>query len=147
MFRLFATAGLAVVAWKVGALLLLASSTDGEGPRVVQVLLAVVGLVYVACGLLVLRKRNTFDALLFAGFCLCAGLHWGGPLELLPGELRTALLLFYLLVSSFLSETLFLHFALRFPHEPQPARAASCSRYPVWTVSTSISTRTPSTRR
>jgi hypothetical protein len=119
---LFLTGGLMVAGWKVVSLML-ASSGSGTSPGLdaVKVLLAVVGLIFVGCGLVVLRRKPGRDTMLFAGFCLCAGLHWGGPLELPAGDLRTGLLFFYLLISSLLGEALFLHFALSFPRETRAA--------------------------
>jgi len=113
---LFLAGGAAVALWKLVVLLLAASSASAdEGPGLIKVLLALVGLTFVVSGLLVLKERPSRPRLLFAGFCLCAGLHWGGPLEPAPGPLRTSLLFFYLLVSSLVGEALFLHFALLFP--------------------------------
>lgn len=113
---LLAAAG-AVVAWRVTALALAHGSARAGWSPLVPTLLALVGIAFPICGLLVFRKHPSRATLIFAGFSICAGLHWGGPLELPPGELRTALLLFYVLVSSFLSETLLLHFTLSFPRE------------------------------
>ena len=82
-------------------------------------LLAVLGMLFVACGLLVFRKTPSRTSLLFAGFCLCSGLHWGGPLELSSAPLRTGFLLLYFVVSSVLGEVFFLRFALSFPRQPR----------------------------
>jgi hypothetical protein len=115
-FHLAATAALGVAVWRAAALIILFSRTDSTGSALtIKVLLACLGIVFLACGLLVLRKIPSRVALLFAGFCICSGLHWGGPLELASGPLRTGLLLFYLLVSSFLGSTLLLRFAMKFP--------------------------------
>lgn len=106
----------AVAAWKIAALALAFEAPEATaGWLTVKALLAVVGMTFLACGLLVLRLRPGRASLVFAGYAICAGLHWGGPLELAPGGARTALLLVYVLVSSFLAETLLLHFALLFP--------------------------------
>lgn len=113
-----ATAVGAVVLWKVLALVfLLQQDGSGEVSFVVKVLLTSVGLTFLVCGLLVRRYVPGRASSLYLAFCICAGLHWGGPLELPVGQLRTGLILAYVLVSSILSETLFLRFALVFPKE------------------------------
>ena len=81
----------------------------------IPALLAVLGATFLACGLLVFRKVPGKASLLFVWFCICSALHWGGPLELAPGEFRTGLILFYFLVSGILGATFLLHFALEFP--------------------------------
>lgn len=118
---LIVAAAASVVAWKLTALVLLARASADGGVPAVKVLLAGVGLVFVGCGLFVFWRTAAHAAPLFAAFALCAGLHWGGPLELPPGQLRSAMLFVYLLVSSLLGEALFLHFALRFPRQTRLA--------------------------
>lgn len=106
----------AVLGWKLGALaLLLGGRESGSELPALPLLLSLAGLVFVLCGLLVLWRRPWRAAVLFAGYALCAGLHWGGPLELGEGSLRTALILVYLLISGVLAACLLLHFALVFP--------------------------------
>lgn len=110
------TAAAAVVGWKVAALaLLLRGRAAGSDLPAVTLLLSLAGVVFVGCGLLVVWRRPSLPSLLFAGFALSAGLHWGGPLELAAGPLRTGLILVYILISGVLAACLLLHFALVFP--------------------------------
>ena len=123
MNRIIVAAACGVAIWRVAALVLLSSQADPTGDAlIIKALLAALGMVFVACGLLVFLKLPSRASLLFAGFCICSGLHWGGPLELPPGQLRTALILFYLLVSSFLGSTFLLHFALYCPRKLRVAQ-------------------------
>lgn len=115
-------ASLVVMLWKALALARIVAGDAEAGVALVQALLAAVGLVFLVCGLVVLRRRCGHTAALFAGFCLSAGLHWGGPIELSPGPLRTALVLLYVILSSFLAESLFLRLALSFPRQIRLAR-------------------------
>lgn len=104
----------AVVLWRVVALALI-FRTGADGAPLVQSSLTVAGLVFLVCGIVVLHRVPGEPGRLFAWFCICGGLHWGGPLELPDGSLRTALLFFYLLISGILGAVLLLHFALVFP--------------------------------
>jgi hypothetical protein len=123
-----AASGVAI--WRVIALLLSYLNADAMADSlVVKALLAGVGLVFVVCGLLVAWKRPTEATRLFAWFCICSGLHWGGPLDLESGQLRTALILFYVLVSSLLGATLLLQFALCFPKKSRLAVKKSFVRF------------------
>ena len=116
MFAFYAAAAGVVVVWRLTALGLLSRQPDLEGTWwLVPALLAAAGIVHLVCGLYVLHHRPGRASQLFACFCICFGLHWGGPLELATGPLRTTLLLFYLLISGVLGATLLLHFALVFP--------------------------------
>ncbi|MDH3628181.1 MAG: hypothetical protein OEV00_01460 [Acidobacteriota bacterium] len=118
---LIASAG--VIVWRVVAWLLVFTQEGvSSGALLMQSLLATLGLAFLVCGWWVFSKIPGTAGLLFAGFCLCSGLHWGGPLELDGGSLRTALILFYILVSSILGATLLLQFALWFPRESTLAR-------------------------
>jgi hypothetical protein len=104
-----------VAIWRVAALLLVYGQADAaEESLIFSALLATLGMVFVAYGLLVLWKIPSKTNLLFAGFCICSGLHWGGPLELPAGPLRVGFILFYVVVSSLLGEVFFLQFALSF---------------------------------
>ncbi len=78
-------------------------------------LLTALGLSFLACGLIVYYRVDGTASTLFAAYCLCAALHWGGPLEIAAGSWRTGLIFFYLLASGVLGETLFLQLALAFP--------------------------------
>lgn len=98
------------MAWRIAALAL-----PSGGPGVLDLLLSGVGLVYVATGLVVALRIPGTSARLFAAFCLCSGLHWGGPLELGHEPSRRALLYLYVLVSGILGQAVFLELGLRFP--------------------------------
>ena len=105
-----------VVVWRVVALMLFQSRAESEEVSLtIKALLAVVGMTFLVCGLFVFLRIPGKASLMFVGFCICSGLHWGGALDLPPGSLRTALILFYFLVSSVLGTTMFLHLALLFP--------------------------------
>jgi len=124
-FGLLITAAGGVVLWKVLTLLFFYQQVAySEGALVIKTLLAVVGVTFVASGLLVFRKVPGRAGEIFALFCICAGLHWGGPIEMSDAQMRTGLIFFYLLVSSILSETLFLQLALIFPTESRLAKIA-----------------------
>lgn len=107
-----------VLVWKLTALVLLSRQPESNGTWwIVPALLTVAGIAHLVCGLYALHRWPGRASRLFAGFCICFGLHWGGPLELAAGSLRTSLLLFYLLFSGILGATLFLQFALAFPRQ------------------------------
>jgi hypothetical protein len=126
-FSFVIAAAFAVVVWRATALVLVYSR--GEDPLLIKALLALVGMTFLVCGLLVFWKTPSKASLLFVGFCLCSGLHWGGPLELPPGQLRTGLILLYVLVSGFLGETFLLHLALSFPKVARIAGGKSFIRF------------------
>ena len=129
-FSVVLAGALAVVAWRVTALVLVFQQSDPSAESlVVKTLLAGLGITFLVCGLVVFRSRPRRATLLFAGFCICDGLHWGGPLELPPGQLRTGLVLFYLRVSSFRGAALFLQFALTFPRETRLGKRKSVIRF------------------
>ena len=116
MRRVLIAGACGVALWKAAALLLVYREVVPNGdPLFVKALLALLGLVFVACGLIAFWVVPNRASLLFAGFCLCSGLHWGGPLELPSGPLRTGLILVYVLVTSLVGEVFFLRFALCFP--------------------------------
>ena len=117
MRRIVAMAAGSVVLWRVAALVLVYQQDGIDDSWVIKTLLAILGVVFVACGLLVFWRIPSRASLLFAGFCICSGLHWGGPLDLPPGQLRTGLILFYILVSGFLGSTFLLQFTLCFPQK------------------------------
>lgn len=77
------------------------------------VTLGVMGLGFVACGLIAHCWARTWASWLFALYATLAGLHWGGPLGL-----STSAWVVYLFVSGFISEALLLHFTLVFPRPP-----------------------------
>ena len=109
-------AAAAVVVWRIVALGLWMGQVETfTTPLWVKASLAAVGVVYLVCGLLVYLKFPGRAGLLFAAYCICSGLHWGGPVELADGDLRTSLLFIYLIISSVLGTVFLLHLALVFP--------------------------------
>ena len=129
MYRVVAMAAGGVVLWRMTALVLVYRQDAIDDSLTLQTLLTILGMVFVACGLLVFRRIPSRASLLFAGFCICSGLHWGGPLDLPPGQLRTGLILFYILVSGFLGSTLLLQFTLCFPQKYRVADKNNLSRF------------------
>lgn len=79
------------------------------------VTLGVMGLGFIACGLIAHHWAGTRASWLFALYAAFAGLHWGGPLGV-----STKAWIVYLFVSGLLSEALLLHFALVFPRPLRP---------------------------
>ena len=73
------------------------------------------GLVYLACGVLVLAKTHNKRSAIFSLWAICASLHWGGPLYAADDQLQLAIWLLYFTLSAMLAEAAFLHFALVFP--------------------------------
>lgn len=87
----------------------------------VKIALGLMGLGYLACGLPVLLRVRSRPALLFTVHCLGQAVHWGGLIEPPPGDLRTTVILVYLVVSM-LGVSAFLHFTLVYP---EPWRVAT----------------------
>jgi hypothetical protein len=75
---------------------------------------SVMGLVFFACGALVLLRLRTKRSAVFSLYAFCAAIHWGGPVAA-GEEFQTAVWLLYFLVSAMLAEAAFLHFTLVFP--------------------------------
>jgi len=129
VFGLVIAATGAVLAWRVVALVLLHRYPESvAGSSAIQALLGAAGVVFLVCGLLVLRNFPSRASLLFEGFCLCSGLHWGGPLQLAEGSLRATLLFLYLIVSGILATALLLHLTLVFPKRTRLAERKAVLR-------------------
>lgn len=78
------------------------------------ILLAALGVSFLVAGFFILVRASGLPSRLFAAFCVCGALHWGGPIAFDHVTLEMGFLLFYLLISGTLGETLLLHFALQF---------------------------------
>ena len=76
---------------------------------------SLMGLVYLACGALILVKTRNRRSALFALSAICAAIHWGGPVAIGDNQLQLAIWLVYFTVSVMLTESAFLHFTLVFP--------------------------------
>ena len=106
-----------VVLWRLAAALwpyrdgAMGTMSDETGIRLV---LALMGLVFVGCGLLAHHRVPVLSSRIFAFSALAGGLHWGGPIEITDPTMETALVLFYLTASSVLEQAFLLHFALLF---------------------------------
>ena len=115
-----------VVVWRVLAFAGIFARPDGTPATCAEVALAsglgAMGLTFLLLGLLAFARSGSSSAPIFALYGVFAGLHWGGPLVLPPGEAQLAMTLLYAVLSSLLAECLFLHFALTFP---DPWRIAS----------------------
>lgn len=111
--RWLVAAAAAVIVWRLLAVPFPhAADTD---PELVRWLAAALGLWFLAWGLWAFREARDFPSLLFACYGLSAGLHWGGPLGAGPVPVQNLLLALYLVVSTVLNQSLFLHLALAFP--------------------------------
>ena len=108
--RIYLAASAVVLLWKTVALF----GPPPESDLTLQTLLAGLGVVYLLCGGFVLLKSTSPSASLFAVYCICSGLHWGGPLYPSDDFVNKAFLMFYVLTSSILAQAFFLHFALRY---------------------------------
>jgi hypothetical protein len=75
---------------------------------------SLMGLVFFACGAIVLLRLRTKRSAVFSLYAFCAAIHWGGPFAV-GEELQTGVWLLYFLVSAMLAEAAFLHFTLVFP--------------------------------
>ena len=97
-----------VVAWRVTAYLV----PDEGAAGWLRAALATLGLIYVACGLVAFLWWKGTAVRLFVFSALCSGLHWGGPVgvsNLTENALSVGV---YVVLSSVLGETLFLHFVV-----------------------------------
>lgn len=120
--RLLWAGVLLAVAWRVLAFVYPhPAATD---PPLVQRATALMGLWFLACGLVAFRRAPGRASWLFAWYGVAACLHWGGPLGLGSEAARNLLLAFYIVASSALAQSLFLHVALAF----EPPREAAESR-------------------
>ncbi len=117
---LWAAAGLAVL-WRLASPWVQQRAVDAgvisESDQTMFVTLGIMGLGFVACGLLAYRWAGTRAAWVFALYAAFDGLHWGGPL----GTSREAWVVYFFL-SGFIGGALLLHFTLIFP---RPLGAAS----------------------
>ncbi len=111
--RWLAALAVAVIAWRVAAF-------SYPRPEMTDSLalhgaLMMVGLWHLMCGLWAFHRAPGRASFLFALFGITGALHWGGPLVLGHAGLDLFLLGFYLVASSVLGQTLFLHVALAYP--------------------------------
>lgn len=110
-----------VVAWRIGAFLFPhEAATD---PKIVSNTLAVMGLWFLACGVWVALRSQGLVVRLLAVYGVASGIHWGGPMGFGPPAVRNLLLATYVLVSTVLAQSLFLHLALAFPEPLKAARS------------------------
>lgn len=104
---------LGVLAWRVlGLFFPHTADTDPEG---IRRLLALLGLWFTGWGLWTYRQARDLPSLLFACYGIAAGIHWGGPIGIGPEAVQNLLLAVYVVVSTALAQSLFLHLALSFP--------------------------------
>lgn len=75
---------------------------------------SLMGLVYLACGAIVLIRLRSRRSAVFSLYAFCAAIHWGGPFAT-SDELQIGVWLLYFVVSAMLAEAAFLHFTLVFP--------------------------------
>lgn len=75
---------------------------------------SLMGLVYLACGAIVLMRLRSRRSAVFSLYAFCAAIHWGGPIAT-SDETQVAVWLLYFLVSAMLAQAAFLHFTLLFP--------------------------------
>lgn len=103
-----------VLAWRAAAFAGFVEETATAASLVLSGALGAMGAVFVLLGLLTFWRFHVPAARLFALYGAFAGLHWGGPLQVPWEELQTGITLAYLVLSSVLSQSLLLHFALVF---------------------------------
>ncbi|MDA8016461.1 MAG: hypothetical protein MPN21_03345 [Thermoanaerobaculia bacterium] len=106
-----ATAG--VVLWRVVAVAF--PHTASSDPQAVRWAAGLMGLWFIVWGLWTFHRARTAPSLVFAGYGLTAGLHWGGPIGIGSAGFQNVLLAFYIVVSSGLNSSLFLHLAIVVP--------------------------------
>lgn len=111
--RLLWVATFAVVAWRVAALV--HPHPANADPGLVRNAMAALGIVFLACGLWSFVRSPSWASYLFAWFAITAGLHWGGPVGFGSSEMQNVLLAFYVVVSTGVGMSLFLHLAVAFP--------------------------------
>lgn len=75
---------------------------------------SLMGLVYLACGAIVLMRLRSRRSAVFSLYAFCAAIHWGGPFAV-SDELQIAVWLIYFVVSAMLAQAAFLQFTLLFP--------------------------------
>lgn len=82
---------------------------DGEPDAGMKLALGVMGLGFLACGVLAVARVRTAASGLFALYCLSQAVHWGGP----PSTRLVVWLVYF--VISMLGISAVLHFTLLFP--------------------------------
>jgi len=107
-----------VIAWRVLAVPFPHPAADDPAPA--RVAMGLLGLWFLTCGLWAQRRTGGRAATMFSLYCLTAALHWGGPIGVGRDRPEAWLLALYMVASSLLGQTLFLHLALAFP---RPFRA------------------------
>lgn len=102
-----------VLLWRVVAAL--SPHPDFDESLALRTTMALMGLLYVACGVWTFREARSDIAFVFALYGLATGLHWGGPLGVGQPRWDVPLLVFYLTFSSLAAQALELHLATAFP--------------------------------
>ncbi|MEQ8953844.1 MAG: hypothetical protein RL120_06880, partial [Gammaproteobacteria bacterium] len=87
---------------------------------IVQNLLALMGLVFMAGGWFVYLVTQNRHSSLFVVYCCLTAVHWAGPPTLAPGLIDDFLLGLFIIFGSALMESVFLHLALEFSTSPLP---------------------------
>lgn len=83
-------------------------------PAPVSRSLAFLGLWFVMCAIWVARRGEGHVTRLFAGYALASGAHWGGPIGVGSASAHNLQLALYVIVSTVLAQSLFLHLAWAF---------------------------------
>jgi hypothetical protein len=91
-------------------------------PEPVRLALTPLGLWFLGCGLWAFHRAPGSSTLLFAGYGLTGGIHWGGPFGLGPDPVQNLLLAVYVVLSTTLHTSFFLHLAVAFPPPLAAAR-------------------------
>lgn len=86
---------------------------SGDSPGL-KLALGLMGLGYLACGVVVFAKVKNTASGFFALHCLAQAIHWGGPPMVASHALQSAIWLAYLTISM-LGISAILHFTLLFP--------------------------------
>ena len=92
---------------------------------------SLMGLVFLACGALVLARTSNKRSAVFVLYAFCAAIHWGGPLGVTSEPLQLAIWFAYFTISAMLAEAAFLHFTLVFP-EPWPWAPRHATRFLIY---------------
>lgn len=103
-----------VVVWRVAALAWPSSLVIISEP--IRLPLALLGVLFLLCGVLTWRIRPGRWSAIFCVFAVGSGVHWGGTIGSAHTELELSLFFIYLAFST-LGETALLHLALIFPRE------------------------------
>ncbi len=98
------------VCWWLAAIM--SPSPANTDPMIVQIVLALMGLVFFAGGWIVYLVRQNFQSCLFLVYCCLASIHWAGPPTLAPGVVDELLLGLFIVMGSALMESVFLQLAL-----------------------------------